>query len=187
MAVLHAGSPEGERMELFDRREEGEAGRCGGGGVGVTLQPPSTPCAWAHSVMKWPVSWRPCPNNGPIQLGEESLSRPGWIRYLWFRSAVPLSLDRTIFYSVYCSSYRPPLLSLRFTAPSWFFVFYPLSPAPEDVRPQKTRTKKSKHTMFSCVFTRYHVSWFTCLGRTSSMFPLKPFRFNVPLDYISCV
>lgn len=24
----------------------------------VTLQPPSTPCAWAYSVMKWPVSWR---------------------------------------------------------------------------------------------------------------------------------
>ncbi len=65
----HAGSPEGERMELFDRREEGE--------VGVTLQPPSTPCAWAHSVLKWPVSWRPYPNNRPIQPAEESLSGPG--------------------------------------------------------------------------------------------------------------
>lgn len=70
---------------------------------GFTLQPPSTPCAWAHSVMKWPVSWRPYPNNGPIQPGEESLSGPGWIRYLWFRAAVPLSFHLTIFYSVYCS------------------------------------------------------------------------------------
>lgn len=76
---------------------------------GVTLQPPSTPCSWAHSVMKWPVSWRPYPNNGPIQPGEESLSGLGWIRYLWFRAAVPLSFDLTIFYSVYCSCYHPLL------------------------------------------------------------------------------
>lgn len=73
----HAGSPEGERMELFDRREEGVCGVMGEEEGGFTLQPPSTPFAWAHSVMKWPVSWRPCPNNGPIQPGEESLSGPG--------------------------------------------------------------------------------------------------------------
>lgn len=76
-------------------------------------QPPSTPCAWAHSVMKWPVSWRPCPNNGPIQPGEESLSGPGWIWYLWFRAAVPLSLHPPIFYSLDCSCNHPaPLIRL---------------------------------------------------------------------------
>lgn len=30
-------------------------------------------CTWAHSVMKWPVSWRPYLNNGPIQLREQTV------------------------------------------------------------------------------------------------------------------
>lgn len=80
-----AGSPEVERMDFFDQRRGGERGL-----VEVTLQPPSTLCTWAHSVMKWPVSWRPYLNNGPIQLREKPLSGPGWIRYLRFRAAVIL-------------------------------------------------------------------------------------------------
>lgn len=80
-----AGSPEVEWMDFFDQRRGGECGL-----VEVTLQPPSTLCTWAHSVMKWPVSWRPYLNNGPIQLREQPLSGSGWIRYLRFRAAVIL-------------------------------------------------------------------------------------------------
>lgn len=61
----NAGSAKEERMGLIDKtEEEGD-------------QPPCIPCAWAHSVMKWPVSQRPRPNNEPIQPGELSLSKPG--------------------------------------------------------------------------------------------------------------
>lgn len=59
-------------MSFFDEGRGGVHGL-----VEVTLQPPSTLCTWAHAVMKWPVSWRPYLNNGPIQLREQSLSGLG--------------------------------------------------------------------------------------------------------------
>lgn len=68
----HAGSPEGKRMNFFDEGRGGDRWL-----VEVTLQPPSTLCTSAHSVMKWPVSWRPYRNNGPIQLRQQALSGLG--------------------------------------------------------------------------------------------------------------
>lgn len=56
-------------------------GRCGcmwlREGGEVTLHPPFTHCAGAHSVIKGLVSRRPCPNNDSIQREEESVSRRG--------------------------------------------------------------------------------------------------------------
>lgn len=82
----------------------------------VTLQPPSTPCAWAYSVMKWPVSWR----------------SKQWVYSTWSEisvetrlSIIPLiqsyspSFHPTIFYSVYC----PLCLSFSFS----FLLFNPPS------------------------------------------------------------
>lgn len=66
--AMGGGEGERERMNFFDKGRGGKHGL-----VEVTLQPPSTLCTWAHSVMKWPVSWRPYLNNGPIQLREQSL------------------------------------------------------------------------------------------------------------------
>lgn len=148
---------------------------------GVTLQPPSTPWAWAHSVMKWPVSWRPCPNNGPIQPGEESLSGLGWTRYLWFRAAVSLSFKLTIFY---CSCYHSPLLSLCFTLSASLRCFLVLSfllPRISAYRNKsvKSYTKNLKHTQCSHVhvFKRYQVSLLTCLHEHHLCFHWSHFGF----------
>lgn len=61
------------RMALFDRRWRGDRGY-----VANTI---FSRCL-CSSVMKWPVSCRPSPNNSSIQAAEESLSGRGWIRYL---------------------------------------------------------------------------------------------------------
>lgn len=134
---------------------------------GVTLQPPSTPCAWAHSVMKWPVSWRPYPNNGPIQPVEESLSGLGWIRYLWFRAAAPLSLSIVLFST-------PSTVAC--VLPS------PLLCQPPGTNVWKSCTKKRKHVVFlTRMFSKAimcHCLHYTPLCFYSSYF--------ASLYYVSC-
>lgn len=96
----HAGSPEQKGMALIRQL-------WGGGN-----QPPSTASAWAHSAMKWPVSWRFSSNNGSIQSGEESLS--GLAEYDTSDSGLhPLHLR--VPYSIYCcSSSTSFILSFHF-------------------------------------------------------------------------
>ena len=144
--LTHAGSPEGERMDLFDKGSKGVSVCVG---WGVALQPPSIPCAWAHSVMKWPVmevlskqwaysTWR----------GVSVRTGPNMIPLFHGCSASFLSI--TLFFTL--SSVANTMLPFCLHLILLIFVNFVCG---------NKGCKQSCNTILLCVFKRYNLSFFT--------------------------